>query len=119
MKNIGNINYSLNKNDVYKILIAGVFGFIPFYYILVVLSVIYIITIRFQQYYFKDKMNEYKTEDDIIHYFRSITYNSPFNILSFLEYDDDGDKYCGLSNRSYFFIIVSCNKSIEFFCSKN
>ena len=47
MSNTGNINYSLNKNDFYKIISGCLIGFLPFYYIVTIISIIYIYTIRY------------------------------------------------------------------------
>jgi hypothetical protein len=83
--NTGNINYSLNKNDVYKVLAGCVSYFIPHYFILIIISMIYIFRIRYQQYYFDDR-DEGKEEDrDILHFFGSITNGSPFNILTMVK----------------------------------
>ncbi len=80
--NTGNINYSLNKNDVYKVLAGSVSYLVPNYFILMIISLLYIYSIRSQQYYFDDR-NEGKKEDrDILHFFDSITIGSPFNILT-------------------------------------
>ena len=103
----GNINYSLNKNDFYKILTGASLYFIPFYYILVIISLLYIFTIRFKEFYFSNRNNKYKKDEDIEHFFRSITYNTPFNILSINYQNKNENKYVGLSNTSYFLIITS------------
>ena len=95
MSNTGNINYSLNKNDFYKIISGCLIGFLPFYYIVTIISIIYIYTIR----YGKGK--------DINHFFKSITYNSPFNILELSESEQNNGKYTGLTERSYITIIIA------------
>lgn len=95
---IGNINYSLNKNDFHKILTGGIYYFIPHYYILIIISVIYIYVIRYKQYLFPDRH-----EKDNQHFFKSITYNSPFNILNI----SDNGKFVGLSEPSYIYIIIA------------
>lgn len=99
MQGTGNINYSLNKNDFYKIIVGSLLFFIPFYYILVFISIIYLFTIKFTKYSNNDI--------DIEHYFKSITYNSPFNILNIKYSTKNNDKYVGLSNISYIILIVS------------
>jgi hypothetical protein len=109
MQSTGNINYSLNKNNFYKILIGGVISFIPFYYIVIFISIIYIFTIRFSKYYNNNSSINIKnrTNNDIVHFFKSLTINSPFEILN-IEYGNKGnDKYLGLSNTSYFILIAS------------
>lgn len=106
-QNIGNINYSLNKNDFYKIIIGGLAFFIPFYYILTLLSSLFLINIRFMKYYFSNRNSKYSTNTNIKHYFQSITENSPFNILN-IKYNTKGnDKYIGLSDSSYIILIIS------------
>ena len=95
MSNTGNINYSLNKNNFYKIVSGSLIGFLPFYYIVTVISIIYIFTIRFG----KGK--------DVNHYLKSITYNSPFKILELSEIDQNDSKYTGLTERSYITIITT------------
>jgi hypothetical protein len=107
MPNTGNINYSLNKNNFYTILIGCISYYVPYYFILVIISVAYIYTIKYKQYIFPDRAKKYEKDEDIIHFFKSITYNSPFNILEFCESDKDNEKYTGLSNKSYIFIIVT------------
>jgi hypothetical protein len=87
MQGTGNINYSLDKNDFYKILAGCVTYYIPHYFILVIISIIYIYTIK------------YKIKDnDSLHFFKSITY-----ILNISQ----NDNYVGLSNMSYLYIIIS------------
>lgn len=110
--NTGNINYSLNKNDVYKVLTGCVSYFIPHYFILIIISILYIFRIRYQQYYYDDR-DEGKEEDrDVLHFFGSITNGSPFNILTmvkaFKEIEEISnikeiikvDKYTNINNTS-------------------
>lgn len=107
MQSTGNINYSLNKNDFYKILIGGLASFIPFYYIITFISIIYLFTISFSRFYNPNSSIDIKnrTNNDIIHFFKSLTINSPFNILN-IEYSNKGnEKYIGLSNNSYLILI--------------
>jgi hypothetical protein len=47
MQGTGNINYSLNKSDFSKILINNTFTFVPFYFILVILSIAYLFKIKY------------------------------------------------------------------------
>ena len=107
MTNTGNINYSLNKNDFYKILVGCISYYVPYYFILVIASAIYIYTIKYKQFIFPERGIKYEREEDIRHFFKSITYNSPFNILEFCESDKKDAKFVGLSNKSYIFIIVA------------
>ena len=106
-QNLGDINYSLNKNDFYKILTGNLIYFIPYYYALLFISSIFLITIRFKKYYFSDRDEQYRKDEDIVHYFKSITFNSPFKIINLYEDEKDNDKYIGLSSSSYLIIIVS------------
>ena len=82
MQNTGNINYSLNKTDFYNILINNTFAFVPFYIVLVVLSLAYLFNIKYSLLYHINSLNKYVKNEDLEHYFKSITYNSPFNIIS-------------------------------------
>jgi hypothetical protein len=107
MSNTGNINYSLDKNDFHKILMNCIYCYIPYYIILIIFSIIYIFTIKYQQYVFPERGEKNKIEEDIIHYFKSITYNSPFNIMELNENEKKNGKFVGLSNKSYLFIIIS------------
>jgi hypothetical protein len=107
MSNTGNINYSLNKNDFYKILVGCIFNYVPYYFILVIMSTIYLYTIKFKQYIFPDRGVKYEKNEEIIHSFKSITLNSPLNILNLCENYKGYGKFVGLSNKSYIFIIVS------------
>jgi hypothetical protein len=124
--NTGNINYSLNKNDVYKVLAGCVSYFIPHYFILIVISLLYIFRIRYQQYYFDDRDKGKEEDKDILHFFGSITNRSPFNILTMekifkdIEEENNANKeqkgggnnesntnYVGLSSNSYYLVIAS------------
>jgi hypothetical protein len=107
MQGTGNINYSLNKNDFYKILSGNIFLFIPFYFILIAISIIYIFTIKYTQYYFSNRSPNYKLDANIEHYFKSITYHSPFDIMGLSYKDINSNKYMGLSQISYIIIILS------------
>jgi uncharacterized protein involved in cysteine biosynthesis len=70
MQSVGNINYSLNKNDFYKIIVGCTILFIPFYYILVFISSIFIYTIKYKQYIFPNKKPEYQnTRQTKIHHY--------------------------------------------------
>ena len=40
--NTGNINYSLNKNDFYKIIFGNTFYYIPHYFVLFLFYVLYL-----------------------------------------------------------------------------
>jgi len=116
MSNTGNINYSLNKNDFFKILVGCTVLFIPFYYILIAVSSIYLYTIKYKQYIYPNKKPQYQMDQDTRHYFRSITYNSPFNILTLSEGFKEGsqDKFIGLSKHSYLCIIIANTITILF-----
>ena len=111
MQSTGNINYSLNKNDFYKVLFGTFNIFVPFYYIIVFLSIIYIYTIQYSQYYFSNKNNKSKINNridtNVEHYFKSITYHSPFDIMSLNKININSDGYMGLSTISYLLIILS------------
>jgi hypothetical protein len=104
MQGTGNINYSLNKNDFYKIISGCFLLFIPFYYILIFISIIYIYTIKYSQYYsnYNNILNK-----NVEHYFKSITYHSPFHIMNLSYKNINSNKYMGLSNVSYIIIILS------------
>jgi hypothetical protein len=110
--NTGNINYSLNKNDVYKVLAGCVSYFIPHYFVLIIISMLYIFRIRYQQYYFDDRDKGKEEDRDVLHFFGSITNGSPFNILTmvkaFKKIEDISnikeiikvDKYTNINNTS-------------------
>jgi hypothetical protein len=109
MSNTGNLNYSLNKNDFYKIILGCSLSFIPFYFFLITSSSIYLYYIRYSQYTFPNKKPPYQINKDISHYIKSLTYNSPFNILTLSEDFKKGtqDKFIGLSKHSYLCIIIT------------
>lgn len=106
MQNIGNINYSLNKNDFYKVISGCTISLIPFYYIVVFISMFYLFRIRMQKYYFSYKKKEYRTDEDTLHYFKSITFNSPFKIVNLYEETKHDDIFIGLTSNSYLIIII-------------
>ena len=107
MTNTGNINYSLNKNNFYQILIGCISYYLPYYYILIIISSIYIYTIKYKQFIFRERGIKYEREEDTMHFFKSMTFNSPFSILNLCVSDKGDDKFVGLSNKSYLFIIVT------------
>jgi hypothetical protein len=112
MSNTGNINYSLNKNDFYKIITGGIFLFLPFYYILTIISLLFIYKIKYTQYIFPERLPEYQLDNDPITFFKSITFNSPFNILKIVRdfkkiNGSEKEKYIGLEQYSYVLIIIS------------
>jgi len=104
MTNTGNIDYSLNTDNFNKIIKESSNQYILYYYILIIISVLYIGTIKYKQYSFPDRKDE-----QIEHFFKSITYNSPFHILNLSIKNKLSDENCfiGLTNRSYIFIIVT------------
>ena len=106
MQSNGNINYSLNKNDFYKILSGSMYNFLPYYYVLIIISFIYLYTLRYKQYFFPERKPKYQIDDDTIHYFKSITYNSILNILELSEPIIEDNKYAGLTTKSYLFVII-------------
>ena len=97
--NTGNINYSLNKNDFYAVLTGTLIYFIPYYYVLLIVSVIFLITIRFTKLVAYDNTS-------INNYFYSITFNSPYKILQLEKKVLNGNSYVGLSGYSYLVLIV-------------
>ena len=107
MQGTGNINYSFNKNDFIKIMSGTLTGFLPFYFFVVIISVIYLYTIRFQRYFFPDRDKGYQTDDKIIHFFKSLSIGSPFNILEFKDYDNNDKKFVGLTYPSYLKLIIT------------
>jgi hypothetical protein len=107
MQGIGNINYSLNKNVFHNIIIGCIINFILFYFVLVIISYIYIFTIKYKKSFFSNRNNNYKLDKDIIHFFKSITYNSPLNILTLTEENKNNDKFTGLSKFSYCLITTT------------
>jgi hypothetical protein len=105
----GNINYSLNKNDLYVIL-TGSIGFLLFYYYAVlIISFIYLSTLKITQYKYIDNLGRETELPKVINFFDSLTVNSPFNILSKktfqLNIDENSFNYMGLSTHSYLLII--------------
>ena len=106
MASIGNINYSFNKNDFYNILYGNIVGFIPYYYILTFLTLMYLFIIRFQQYYFSERKEGYRKNESLMLFFKSITFNMPFDILKLSEEKKGNDSFIGLTSKSYIFIIL-------------
>lgn len=105
----GNISYSLNKDNLYVIL-TGSIGFLLFYYYAVlIISFIYLSTLKITQYKHIDNLGKVIELPKVINFFDSLTVNSPFNILSKktfqLNIDDKSYNYMGLSTHSYLLII--------------
>jgi hypothetical protein len=107
MEGSGNINYSLNKNNFYKIISASLFTFLPFYYIVIFISLLYLYTVRYQKYFFSDRIKEYRTDIDTEYFFKSLSYNSPLKIITLSVANKEGDKYIGFTNNSYFILIIT------------
>jgi len=110
-ENTGNINYALNKDIFYGILSGANGLFIPYYYGLIFILFFYLITMRFRQYYFSERDKGSEEDKDIIHYFKSLTYNSPFSIMNLREETKIGktggeDRYVGFTVPSYLYLIV-------------
>jgi len=109
-ENTGNISYSLNKNNFYAILSGANGLFLPYYYGLIFLLYIYLITIRFRQYFYPERNKGFEEDKDIIHFFKSLTYNSPFSIMNLREESKKGEKgeerYVGFTTTSYLYLIV-------------
>ena len=107
MEGSGNINYSLNKNNFYKIISGSLFIFLPFYYIVIFISLLYLYTVRYQKYFFSDRDKAYRTDVETEYFFERLSYNSPLKIITLSKGSKEGDKYIGFSNSSYFILIVS------------
>ena len=107
MQGTGNINYSFNKNDFIKIMGGTLTAFFPFYFFVVIISVIYLYTIRYQRYFFPERDKGYQTDEKIIHFFKSLSIGSPFNILELKEYDNHDEKFIGLTYISYLKLITA------------
>lgn len=112
-ENIGNINYALNKNYFYSLLTGANALFLPYYYGLLFLLYIYLILIRLKQYYFSDRNKGFEEDTDVIHFYKSITYNSPFGIINLREESKNSEnnygkenKYVGLTTSSYLYLII-------------
>jgi len=71
------------------------------------MSIIYIFTIKYSQYYFSNRTEKYRLNKNVDHFFKSITYHSPFDIMKISYKDVNSNKYMGLSNVSYLLIILS------------
>ncbi len=96
MQGSGDISYSLKKDSFYKVIASSAFSFIPVYWFIVLISLIFIYFIGFQRI----------DNKDIIYYFDSITYNSPFGMISCDTLMKNGYKYIGLKSISYILIVV-------------
>ena len=116
MSNTGNINYSFNKKSFYNILVSSTLGFVPFYFLITFISVLYINNIKFVQYIFPEREEKYKKEDAPIKFFKSLTYNSFLDILQInreyklndkIKNDKLKEKFIGLGTFSYTLIIIS------------
>lgn len=107
----GNINYSLNKNDFYNIITNTSAGLIIFYYIILIISFIYIFNLKITTYKYTNSAGKVVEIIKTVNFFDNITVNSPFNILSKKTFEMNiGDKsynYIGLSIYSYLLIICS------------
>lgn len=106
--NIGNINYSFNKNNFYEIMSNSTLAFLPYYYVITGLLLIYLYTIKFKKYYFANRNESLRKEGEWELFFKSLTFNSPYNILSLDEQrNNNSNIFVGFSKNSYIYIIAS------------
>jgi hypothetical protein len=106
-ENTGNLKYSLDRNELHKILTDS--HYVKYYIMLAIFSLLFIYKIRYKQVIFPDREKMYEREEDSIFFFKNITQNSPFRILEISEQINENSKgtYMGLTTPSYLFIIIS------------
>lgn len=104
----GNIDYSFNKNLFYQIFSICFFIFIPFYYLLLIVCYLYIITLKPTKFTEPKGNNRNETSIKILKFFKTITHGSPFQFLKMeKKTDEQNENYIGLSNGSYIKIILA------------
>jgi MFS family permease len=107
----GNVNYSLNKDDFSKIIESTSGIFLLFYYIVLIISFIYIFNLKITEYNYIDHDGKLINYTKTVQFFESLTLNSPLNILSkrIFELNIENKKYnyIGLSIYSYIIIILT------------
>ncbi len=107
MQGTGNINFSLNKNDLFKSLSINIFIFIIFYFIISSISFIYLYFIKYSQYYFSNRNERYNTDSNVEKFFKNITCNSPYDIMNISYKTINGNKFVGLTQMSYTLILIA------------
>ena len=109
----GNINYSFNKKNYYKILDKNIFNFYFYYIVSAIICFKFISELSIIKFINFDSSKKPRTDLRIKNYFYHLTSNSPYNILELNEdikknpILENPDHYIGLSKKSYIIIIFS------------
>lgn len=109
----GDINYSFNKKEYFKVLNKNINNFYAYYVVAAIICFKFISDISMNKFINYDESNQARTDFKIKNYFSSIVYSSPFDILK-LNNDikknpilNNPDHFIGLSQNSYILIIFS------------
>ncbi len=97
------LDFNFNKKALTNQIINKSLLFYPYYLFVTLISFIFISTLQYQRYIFPKSNNEETVHDDIPHYFNSISFSSPFNLINV---DKRKNGFYGLSQFSYIFIIL-------------
>jgi hypothetical protein len=100
-ENIGNLKYSLDRNELHKILTDS--QYVKYYLMLIIFSLLFMYKIRYKQVIFPDREKMYERDEDRIFFFNNITQKSPFGILNLSQ----SGTYMGLTTESYLHIIIA------------
>ena len=100
MQGTGNINYSFDKKKFNSIVKLKSLTFYPFYLIITIICLLFPLSLYYQKDLSQNGINN--KDNNIKHYFNSITLNSPLNIMSL---DKRNTGFIGLDQESYIILI--------------
>lgn len=96
------LNFNFNKKALRNEIVTKTLIFYPYYLVTTLISFIFIYTLQYNRYIFTKSNNNQNVHENIPHYFDSITFNSPFNLMNS---DKRKNEFYGLSQFSYIFLI--------------
>ncbi len=97
------LDFNFNKKALTKEIITKTLIFYPYYLIVTLVSFIFILSLQYQKYILFKSTGDQTINEDIPHYFNSISFGSPLNIIST---DKRKNSFSGLSQFSYVFLIL-------------
>lgn len=97
------LNFNFNKTALTKEIVTKTLIFYPYYLITTLISLSYIFSLQYQRYIFFKSTNDQSIHENIPHYFNSISFSSPLNLINT---DKRKNSFYGLSQFSYIFLIL-------------
>jgi len=97
------LNFNFNKTALTKEVVSKTLIFYPYYLITTLISFVFLFTLQYQRYIFFKSTNDQSVHEEIPHYFDSISFSSPFDLINT---DKRKNSFYGLSQFSYIFLIL-------------